>query len=69
MMSCSVIVSMLEFLSCLGVFGYYFSLSMESKSAASIICVLRNLAMVTIEPWMFFLRLGHKDIRIHTPML
>ena len=44
-------------------------LSMELKSVEGIICVLHNLAMQTIEPWMFILRLSHKDILSHTPML
>ena len=46
-----------------------FLISMGSKSAEDIICVLHNLAMQTIEPWMLILKLGHKDIPNHTPML
>ena len=42
---------------------------MGSKSAVGIICVLRNLAMLTIEPWMFVLKLSRKGILNHTPML
>ena len=68
-MSCSVIASMLGLLSFMEVFIYYFWLSMGSKFAVDIICVLCNLAMLAIEPWMFVLRLGHKDILNHTPML
>ena len=44
-------------------------LSVESKSVEGIICVLHNLAMRTIEPWMFALKLGHRDIPSHTLML
>ena len=44
-------------------------LSMGSKSVEDIICVLHNLAMQTIEPWMFILKLSHKGIPNRTPVL
>ena len=39
------------------------------KSVGGIICVLHNLAMQIIEPWMFALKLSHRDILSHTLML
>ena len=39
------------------------------KPVEGIIYVLCNFAMQTIEPWMFVLKLSHRDIPNHTPML
>ena len=33
-----------------------------------ITCVMHNLAMLAIVPWMFFLKLSHRDILSHTLM-
>ena len=44
-------------------------LSVVSKSVGCIICVMHNLAMLTIVPWMFILILSDRDIRSHILML
>ena len=42
---------------------------MVSRSFGCITCVMYNLAMLTIVPWMSILKLSHRDILSHTLML
>ena len=42
---------------------------MGSRSVGGIACVMRNLAMQTVVPLMYILKLSHRDILSHTLML
>ena len=39
---------------------------MGSRSVGGIACVMRNLAMQTVVPLMYVLKLSHRDILSHT---
>ena len=65
-MSYLVIMSAILFQSFLVVRVYYCELSMGSKPVGGITCVMHNLAMQTIVPLMYILKLSHRDIRSHT---
>ena len=42
---------------------------MVSRSVGGITCVMHNLAMLTVVPLMYILKLSHRDIMSHTLML
>ena len=42
---------------------------MGSRSLGGIACVMHNLAMQTVVPLMYILKLNHRDILSHTLML